>query len=216
VPHPITDFLNAAQAVVVHEWTTADVWRQGGRPARGQRRRLLERVQHCRKAAEYEADARGKGEVVNEVLALCVGLQSWDRPVAEAVVQWAGVPDEHREAMQSQALLLAEEAQAHLVCEMAVRLERLAPPDGPADGNVLRWKGRQVKLQPRPWRILAYLWDRRSAPANDLEIPVWGHEGVTTDALKSALYHLNRPLAEEGVPITVRQQGGAVWLDRPA
>jgi hypothetical protein len=133
----------------------------------------------------------------------------WQPRTALAIRQsLAQAPEYDAEAFMEQ--IDCERFQTVRRLGLAIR-ETVPPPDGPAPPNLLYWGGNGVphELPPIPWRMLQFMWGKESAPIEQVEAHVWGHD-ATDDAIKSALYDLNRRLAEIDVPLTYGRAGAYI------
>lgn len=76
-------------------------------------------------------------------------------------------------------------------------------PDGPQAPNFFLWRGKKLEINPKPWQVLSYLWDRpnRSADLYDLCVAIWDDEEAVGSAFRSARYKLNKCFINGGVPL---------------
>jgi len=86
--------------------------------------------------------------------------------------------------------------------------------DGPGEDNLFWWKGKPVKLQPLPWRLLKELYSRegRKCEEENLCEVVWADNDVTTVAIKSAIGKIRKAFEKKGVPLILRRKSGVVQL----
>ena len=79
--------------------------------------------------------------------------------------------------------------------------DRPQEPDGPHPPNRLLFAGKEMALEPIPWRLAAYMWERDRAATDDVCQYVWSERTdiVPEHALKVAQGKVNKSLTELGV-----------------
>ncbi|HEY2588104.1 MAG TPA: helix-turn-helix domain-containing protein [Tepidisphaeraceae bacterium] len=86
--------------------------------------------------------------------------------------------------------------------------------DGPQPPKAFWWKGKQVELEPVPWRLLDSLWQApgHRKKVNDLETAVWGKESESDSRLKTAIQRANKAMTEAACPLAISKSGEWVAL----
>jgi hypothetical protein len=83
--------------------------------------------------------------------------------------------------------------------------------DGPLPPKSFRWQGKQLdNIEPKPLKLLSYLWNDRRAKVADAERNVWGDESESDARLKSAVGRANKALTDAGCPLQIHKSSD--WL----
>lgn len=68
--------------------------------------------------------------------------------------------------------------------------------DGPMPPNHFWYKGIPNDLQPLLWKILNYMWDKDTAPANDVIESVWGKDDTTEPNFRTSVSRLDTAISK--------------------
>lgn len=81
----------------------------------------------------------------------------------------------------------------------------------------VRLGGVMYEVSPAQWRLLDFLWNRKTVKVEDMLEALYGINYKKTDsALFSLCNRLNRELADQNCPASVHRRSGYILLDLPA
>jgi hypothetical protein len=86
-------------------------------------------------------------------------------------------------------------------------------PDGPVQRKVFNWGGQSVRIEPRPWAILDFMWPGGRRRVKDVIAEVWGNDIPDEGAIKSALFRANDGLYKSGCPLKISRDGDELVLE---
>lgn len=94
---------------------------------------------------------------------------------------------------------------------VAAQPNRRPKQDGLYPPNHLVLKGKTHELPPTQWRVLDFMWQRETAPLQDLAVEVWGgRDDVKDGTIKATLSKLNTKLLEYGCRVTFNVKSGCI------
>lgn len=144
------------------------------------------------------------------------------RQIAEAVYTQlrTGTPDSiaHNSTAISTALA-GNEAQRGGAVPLESVFEVVASThiNGPGKRKLFHWNGVSVKLQPRQWKLVAYLWrcKDRMAKVDAVQDNVWQHDAQDS-TIRRAASAASSCFAVKNVPIYLSVTDGKVTLHLPS
>jgi hypothetical protein len=90
-----------------------------------------------------------------------------------------------------------------------------AQADGPVRPNRFRWKGKEVRLQPQPWKLASFLWEKSSVEVEAVisSGAVWGgNEDIGDATVRSTIHRANQAFDEAAFPIHLSLKNGYISL----
>jgi len=87
-----------------------------------------------------------------------------------------------------------------------------ANADGPAADGRFWWKGKSVRLRPREWRLVAYLWAEKIESLEDVRRAVWPVCRVNDSTVRVSICTANAALLKVGCAVQLTQEDGFIKI----